>query len=196
MTIVDHGQKRYTVIDEAARDRMAAQVGAAMAQYQAMLKNIPEEQRKMMEQMMPAGTPKALPALEVRKTGQNAEYNGYPCAGYELLEDGTKTHEFWVTDWNNVPGGAKTAATFKAMGDFFASVRDAMEQAGGMGGPGPDAVMTLMKEVDGYPVVTRVFDGGGRQIQETRLKSAVEKPLEPSLFEPPGDYRQEQIGLP
>jgi hypothetical protein len=188
MTILDSGQKRYTVIDEAARDRMAARMASAMQQYRDMLASVPEAQRKMMEQMMPAAVPRPRPAPEVRRTGRQADHGGYPCAEYEVLQEGVRTQELWVTGWDGIPGSAGAAEVFRKMADFFSSVRDAMAGAGPMGGPEPGTLDALMKEVDGYPVVARVFDDGGRMVEETRLRAVREEDLAPSLFEPPADY--------
>jgi hypothetical protein len=52
-----------------------------------------------------------------------------------------------------------------------------------------------MKELGGFPVVTRDFGNDGALKVETVLRSAKRQTIEPSAFEPPSGYkRQEMFG--
>ena len=104
MVVVDHEDESYFQIDEKTMQQIAGQVNSAMSQMQEMLKNVPEDRRAMIEQMMKqkmppsAQMPAARPASELRKTSERGEQNGYPCVKYEVWQDGRKTRDLWVTD--------------------------------------------------------------------------------------------------
>ena len=49
------------------------------------------------------------------------------------------------------------------------------------------------EKVDGYPVVTRDFEGGELE-SETVLRSVTERDLDPDAFEPPKGYRLRTMG--
>lgn len=202
MVIVDHDEKSFTVIDEATLREIASQVGAAMSQIQEALKNVPESQRKMVEEMMKKRMPQAAPqrpVVEIRKTGERAEQAGYPCVKYETLLDGRKVSELWVTDWANVEGGAEAVAAFKDMAGFFREMMDAFASASGpMGGFVSDlgnSAFEHLAEIDGFPVVTREFDGEELEGEST-LRSASRRTLDPADFEPPAGYKRREMFKP
>jgi hypothetical protein len=68
------------------------------------LKDVPAEQRQMVEKMMRSRMPQASAKpedcpeakIEMRKTGQKATVAGYPALGYEMLADGKKESELWI----------------------------------------------------------------------------------------------------
>ena len=198
MVLVDHERSTFTVMDEAALARLAGQVNQAMAQMQEALKNVPAEQRAMVEQMMKKQMPQqqeARPAAELVKTSERATHHGYPCVKYDVMREGRKEQELWVTDWSNVEGGTDVVEAFESMADFMRQMLDSLPSAG-RGGPGvDDHVFEHMKELGGFPVVTRDFAADGSLEGESALRSAKRQTLDPEVFEPPAGYkRQEMFG--
>ena len=111
-----------------------------MSQMQEALKNVPEDKRAMIERMMKQKMPTTemappRPESELRKTGERGDQNGYPCVKYELLRDGKKIRELWVTDWSNVEGGSDVVDAFEDMAGFFKELMDSMPSFGAAGGP-------------------------------------------------------------
>ncbi len=202
MVVVDHENRTYHQIDQAAIDQIAGQLGDANRMMQDALKNVPEDKRAMIEQMMkqkmpPAATQPPRPQSELKKTSERAEKNGYPCVKYEVLRDGRKIRELWVTDWSNVEGGSDVVGAFEDMADFFRELMDSMPSFGGQGGPElGDPAFEHMKEIGGFPVVTREFDDYDGSLEgETALRSAKRQTIDPDAFEPPSGYkRQEMFG--
>lgn len=199
MVVVDHDDKSYMVIDEEAIEQIAGQVSQVADQVAEALKNVPEEQRamveKMMKQRMPQQAPK-LPQTEVRRTGERADKRGYPCVKYEVLVDGRRIRELWVTDWGNVEGGDEAEEAFGEMAKFFADMLDAFSSAaGGFGGFGPQdgGIFADMKEIDGFPVVTSGFGEDGSLEDESGLRSAKRRTLDPAEFEPPSGYKRRSM---
>ena len=66
------------------------------------------------------------PKTELRKTGEQAEHNGYPCVRYEVVRDGRAIRELWVTDWRNVEGGDEVIDLFLEMSAFFEEMLDSL----------------------------------------------------------------------
>jgi len=204
MVVVDHDDKSYVVMDEAAIRQIAGQVNNAMSQMQEqmqeMLKDVPADQRAaieaMMKQQMPAAQqPTARPRSELKKTGERAKKNGYPCVKYEVLNGGRKTHELWVTDWSNIEGGQEVVGAFEDMADFFSEMIDAMPEMGQDDSDINDNMFEFIKEMGGYPVLTREFGSDGALDGESALRSARRQTFDPEDFEPPSGYkRQEMFG--
>lgn len=203
MVVVDHDDKTYVVMDEEAIQGVAGQVNSAMGQMQEALKDVPADKRAMIEQMMKqkmpgqaAQAPKR-PTSELKKTGERATHNGYPCVKYEVLHNGRKLRELWVTDWSNLEGSSDVSATFGDMADFFREMMDSFSSLGGGAGPmsfgGGDTFFEHMKDLGGFPVVTKEFDEDGSLEGEATLRSARRQTLDPDAFEPPSGYKRRQM---
>ena len=54
--------------------------------------------------------------------------------------------------------------------------------------------MEAFEEIDGFPVVSRSFGAGGELEDETVLKSASRRTLDPGEFEPPAGYQRRSMG--
>ena len=199
MVVVDHENRSYHLIDQAAIASIAGQVNSAMRQMEEALKHVPEDRRKMVEEMMKRNQPQGgavqrAPRSELKKTGERATKNGYPCVKYEVWREDRKLRELWVTDWSNVEGGSDVVGAFEDMADFFGELMDSIPDFG-QGGPTGDPTFEHMRELGGFPVVTREFGDDGSLEGEATLRSARRQRLDPDAFEPPSGYkRQEMFG--
>jgi len=202
MLIINHEDESYTVIDEEVLRKIAAQIGNAMSQIEQALKNVPESQRKMVEEMMKKRLPQAAaagPVIEVRKSAERGDRAGYPCVKYEVLRGGNLVTELWVTGWDNVEGGEQAAAVFKDMAGFFRDMMETFKNASGpMGGFVADignAAFEHMSQIDGFPVITRQLDGGKLE-NESILRSSARRTLAAADFEPPAGYKRREMSSP
>ena len=200
MVVVDHENQTYSVIDEAAVGQITGQLSEAERMMQEALKNVPDDKKAMIEQLMkqkmPPGAqaPPERPKSELKKTSERGDKNGYPCVKYEVLRGGVKVRELWVTDWSNVEGGSDVVGAFEDMADFFSEMMDALPKFG-QGESFGDPAFEHMREIGGFPVVTREFDDDGSLEGESTLRSARRQTLDPDAFEPPSGYkRQEMFG--
>ena len=202
MVVIDHDRKSYFVIDQQALRSMAERQKQAMSQMQQMLKNVPENQRAMIEKMMkqrmgqiPAQQPE-LPESEIRETGRRAVKASYPCQEYEIWQAGRKIRELWVTDWRNIKGGHEAKPALEEMAGFFNDMRQSFANASGMPGAGAarrgGSFMNFMQQTDGFPVVTLGFKDGVLT-EETVLRSSKRQTLAPAAFEPPSGYTSRQM---
>lgn len=199
MTAVDHASRQYFVIDEAALQSMAGQMGAAMREMEAALAELPPEQRAMAEQMMKqrmggmgAGMPEK-PAPTVVRTGDDETVNGYDCEIYEVSENGRLINELCVAAWGDIEGGREFADGMKRMAGFFEQMRETFAKAGAPNMmQASDNVLAHLEEMDGFPVRSRTYEGD-TLIDETTIVSSESKSLEDEIFAPPADYRQQSM---
>ena len=195
MILVNHEEKTFMTIDEEAIKAITSQLGQAMSQMEHALKDVPEEQRAMVEKMMKGKLPTATPkrqASELRSTGERATHNGYPCVKYEVLRGGTKLRELWVTDWSNIEGGKEVVASFEQMAEFFKELLDSIPNVGDQAAFA-EPTWEHMKELGGFPVVTRDFAADGTLGNEAELRSARRQKIEPGAFEAPAGYARREM---
>lgn len=197
MVMVDHGEKSYMVIDEAMMKSVSAQLSSAEAQIQEALKNVPADQRAMVEQMMKQRMPQQAQApakrnVSINKTGERGARNGYDTVRYDVMISGRKTQELWVAPWDEVEGGEEALDAFHDMAAFFTELRESTPFFGG-GDDGDNNVFEYMKELDGFPVVTVDYDASGNVIGESSLKSSRKQSIDSAVFEPPAGYKRRQM---
>ena len=200
MTAIDHASKQYFIIDEAALQGMASQMGDAMRQMQAALAELPPEQRAMAEQMMKqrmgamGASVEEAPKPEVVRTGNDDTVNGYDCEVYEVREAGQVTNELCVSSWGDIEGGDEFAGGMKRMAGFFEKMQETFAEAGANVMGGSDNVMAHLEEMDGFPVRARTYEDG-TLVDETTIVSSDSRSLDDGIFSPPADYRQQSMGL-
>lgn len=189
MIFEDHAEGTYTVIDEATLERIAGQMNAAMAQMEAMLENLPEEQRAMVRQMQERGMPgmpgmdaMERPEVETRPTGRSDTRNGYPVEEWEVLEDGEVARRMWVTPWDEVDGGDEARVAMTGMVEFFEAFIEAMPRM--PGGPMIQNPFRNMDVTGGIPVWTQEIGSDGSVEMESELTSSERRTLPASTFEP------------
>ncbi|MEM7360788.1 MAG: hypothetical protein AAF431_16985 [Pseudomonadota bacterium] len=197
MILVDHKDKSYVVMDEESMQRIAGQVGGLMSQIEEALKNVPEDQRAIVEQMMKERMPQQqarAPRVksEIKKTGESGTKNGFPCVKYNVFRGGKKIRELWVTDWDNVEGGSDVVDIWNDMGEFYTEMLDAIPDFG-QDNRGGDPAFVHMKELGGFPVVTKEFEDDGSLSDESGLRSARRRTLDPADFEPPAGYKRRSM---
>ncbi len=201
MVVVDHENRTYHLMDEAAIGQLAGQLSQASRMMQEALKNVPEDKRAMLEQMMKQNMPQEAmperPRSELKRTGERGDKNGYPCVKYEVMLEGRRIRELWVTDWSNVEGGSDVVGAFEDMSDFFEELMNAIPDFGGRRGSNfGDYTFEHMRELGGFPVVTKEFADDGSLEGETTLRSARRQTLDPDAFEPPSGYKRQEMFSP
>ena len=197
MTAIDHSRKEYFVLDEAALQGLAGQVNDAMAEMQAALAELPPEQRAMAEQMMKQRMGGAMnkPATprELTKTGESETVNGYDCELYDVFESGRKTRDMCVTSWSNIEGGSAFRDNMVGMAKFFEHMCDMFSQNGmDLMGSRSD-VFSHMREINGFPVRARNYDGAGTVVDETTLVSSESQSFDATFFQAPEGYTAQRL---
>ena len=191
LIVIDHERKHYYLIDQKTARKINQQVSQAMQEYEAMLKEMPPEQRAMAEQMMKSRMPaQSAPKPQIKKTGQRKTINGFPCVKYDALQGGRKTNEFWVTDWKNIKGGRNAAESFVEMSEFIQSMTSGSPQGSQLQQNTP---LTFIKQFQGFPVMTREYNADGTVKRESQLRSVKDSKMASADFAPPAGYAKKQI---
>ena len=105
--MINHDNKTYIIMDEAAMNSIAKQLEQAMSQMEAAMKDMPPDQREkmkeMMKQKMPgSGGPYVEPVL--KKAGEG-KVNGVSCARYDVYKGDEKVRPPCVANWNRIESG-------------------------------------------------------------------------------------------
>jgi hypothetical protein len=197
MTVLDHQRRTFMVMDEETVRSLGTQMAAAMEQMQEALANVPAAQREMMEQMLRERMPAASappPMPEVRRTNERADHGGFATVKHEVLVNGRLTQELWVTDWDNVEGHEEARPAFEAMADFSKELLEALAD-GPMGNLANlnENGYEYMKDLDGFPVLTRNLGENGAVESESVLRSSRRETFEAAHFEPPAGYTEQTM---
>jgi hypothetical protein len=171
------GDKTYSEMTfaelETAAGKSRERMDSHMEEIQKQMAALPEEQRKMMEQMMGdrmEGKGKDG-KVKVRKTGEKRSVSGFTCTKYIVSQGGEDMITVWVT--KDVP-------------DFRAMKKDMEEFSRRMAALSPAGSASLvegMKSIDGFPIETEV----GRQMKTVVTK--IERRSTPAEeFEVPAGY--------
>lgn len=200
--VVDDDEKAYYVMDDASVQAMAGQLGAVQKQMEEVLKNLPEDQRKAIEEAQKKAGAGAMPGAmkpraksEVRRTGERGTKEGYPCVKYEVWQEGRKIREIWTTDWDNIDGGDEARDAFRGLGTFFEAIWKALPPMPGgedpFGGQNPYDEMNFE---NGFPVVSLGYGEDGGLEDESWLKRTRRQRLDSDAFEPPAGYKRMSMG--
>ncbi len=175
---VNPTEKTYTeqTFDEfeAQMKKMGEKADAQMAELQKKMQTMPEEQRKMVEQMMAdrMGNKDKNAKIDVAKTSESKTIAGYGCTKYSVTKDGKETLALWAT--KDLKGYDNTMR--KDMQDFSARMMTA--DLGGTKG-----LVEALNKVDGFPMETDMQ--GGVKVQVTKVER---KNIAASEFEVPAGY--------
>ncbi|MCA9231844.1 MAG: hypothetical protein KDA57_14435 [Planctomycetales bacterium] len=202
MIIVDHSRQSYFVMDLQTMQNLAGQVNQALgqssSQIEEAMKNVPESQRALVAEMMKKKFPGQQPSQQrsqpiVRRLSQQAKVYGYPCVLFEVVRDGRRIRNLWVTDWDNIEGGRRELApAFDELGSFFQEMLNSMPSMG-QADEFTDNAFAQIKELGGFPVATREYTDSGDLETESALRSAKRQQLDPADFAPPAGYRRQQM---
>lgn len=149
MIVVDNGHKEITELNPETlrrqREQMQAQIAPMMKQLQAQLKNMPPEQRRMIEKQMgammkpPGDTPET--AYTTKPIGSGSVM-GIPCRRHAILRDGKPEHEVCVA----------TRADAGVPADDYKTMRKTFEAARAMASAVAAASVPMSGDLEGVPL--------------------------------------------
>jgi hypothetical protein len=187
MRMINMERKSYTEMDKATMQKMSQQMSAAMEQ----LKNMPPEQRAMMEKMMAgrgAGMPGMAPSAPIAYRGTGSDkVSKWACAKY----DGTREKEKVVELCTVEPGAlGLTEADFevaKRMAEFLKSLMPTLaDEVTLYGSP-------AQQGFSGIPIRrTSLSNGQVRSISE--LKDIRREAIPASTWQVPAGFKRENPG--
>lgn len=159
---------------EKAGQRAGAKLDAAIGDMQKQLEEMPEEQRKMVEQMMGKKMPGKRGGemkVEVVAAGDRRTISGYGCTKYVVKVDGEESATVWAT---------KDVGGFGTMRKDFEEFQKRMAALIPTQGKG---MADGLRSVDGFPIETET--GNGMKSVVTKIEK---KSFPSSQFEVPAGY--------
>ncbi len=180
MMMMDNKEKSYWEMTFKEMESMMKGVGskldAAMEEMNAQMKDLPEDQRKMVEKMMGGRMPGKEARIDVEKTGESKTISGYKCAKFLLKKGDDEMATVWTT---------------RDISDFAVMKKD-MEEFGkrmaammprGMEG----AVEKSLSALEGFPIQTERKDGTIMTVTKIEKKSTPA-----GEFEAPAGYKKQK----
>src|SRR5512140_424243 len=151
--VIEPKEKTYREITKEDADALGSKMNDAMAKMQEAMKNMPPEQRAMVENMMKSKM-SAAPAegkRTVKATGEQKTINGFDCSGYVVTQDGGMTTEVWAADPKSAHLKPEDLSVFKDLGDFIKVMTPRM---GGFADMIKDYEHPKESDVPGIPILT------------------------------------------
>ena len=171
MLMLDKVRNEYSEMDQAAIDRMGQQMQGMASQMEAMLKNVPPEQRAMMEQMMKGQMPQAAApqasARTVYAAAGSDTVNGVSCTKYLGMKGGQKVSEVCAAGPAAIKLGPQDYQVFEKMREFMSGLMDAVQKM-----PMAQMVESSVSDpgFEGFPV-RRVRYSNGAAVEREQLKA-------------------------
>lgn len=176
---VDPDKKTYSEMTFAEMEGMMKKAGGAMeakmAEMKKRLADMPEDQRKMVEQMMEnkMGLAGKDEKIDVEKSPDTKKISGYNCRKYVITRDGKDFMTVWAT---------KDISGFDVIRKDWEEFSKRMMAMTPMAGKG---IGSAYGKIDGFPIQTEL----GKDMVSTVTK--IEKKSTPaSDFEPPSGYKK------
>ena len=193
MLILSKDRNEYRVIDEKMVAQISEQLKGAMAQMEAAMKNLPPQQRAMMEKMMKGKMPPGMasaPEPTVYTAKGSGTVNGYSCTNYEGVEGGQTVEEVCAASASTLDLSASDFQVFEDMRKFAEGLVGALGSSPYMVGIKGFAAAGYQ----GFPVLRRSFDGG-KAADESTLKSITDASFTDADFST-GNAKRVEMTIP
>jgi hypothetical protein len=185
LRIVDDTGKNYF-------DIAKGQAASPAAQMQEQMAHLPPAQRQMAEQMMKGMLGAATPVPDTYVWSQEKKtIGGYECTRVDVMQGTVKKAEYWGTPSPDFRMSEKERASLLAMQEYLRNYMIAVR--GGSGGSGERAFQ-WDTSVDGYPIVSRCFNGDQMSL-DLQLQSFDRKEPSGDLFQVPKGYKKQDFGM-
>lgn len=184
---LDKREGTYTEMTKDDLKKMKGKLEEARKAYDEQLKNIPPEQRKMMEAMMKDRMPQPPPSTTYRKVGSGVKVSRWTCDRYDGYAGNEKTEEVCTADARQLDLRPEDLRVFEEVRVFFEEVSKqgfAFYRIEGEDGKRGDAY-------SGVPVRMVGFSKG-KPRDRMELKESARRDLEASLFELPSGMRKQK----
>jgi Domain of unknown function (DUF4412) len=195
MVLLDRAKNEYREIDEQTMKQLGAQINAAMAQMQEQMKNLPPEQRKMVEQMMKGKMPQAA-ANAAPKTVYTAKgggsVSGFSCTKYEGMEGNQKVADVCAASASQIRLAPGDFQVFQKMKDFVASLTSAMSSLPFYSNLA--AGRYFENGIEGFPI-QRISYENGKADDRSELKSVTPASFSDADFSL-GNAKKIEVDLP
>ena len=185
--MIDLKNKTYAEISRQDLQKIKSRMEEASKQLEEQMRNLPPEQRQMMEQMMAGKMSHKAPEISYQKIASGETVNQWACDKYVGTRQAQKQSEVWTTDWKNLGLQPEDFNALKEMGEFFLELTWGQESFYKVGDQ-PDE-----HHYAGVPIKTIGYSG--ERITDTQeLKQISKQDFDASLFELPTGYAKQDLG--
>lgn len=192
MILLNHGDRTYIRMGRAEMERMSEGLGAAMAQMEQALANVPPEMRGQMQEMlggmMPGGSGEGM--VKVTRTGQTDSVAGHGCTVYRTQVQGETLNETCMGD-------------VAVLSDLSAADRRTLDSAMAMSqrlaesvAKGPMARFVDLSTFQPGMLPLRITDFSGNARSTSEFSGIDNAPLAADLFAVPAGYAEQKIEMP
>jgi hypothetical protein len=192
LRMVDDDNKTYVDMDRAMLESFQSLAANAKEDMEKGMAQMTPEQRKMVEGMVQSRLQAARPvADEFVRTDETAQIKGYTCTRVNIMRGPEKRAEYWGTpskDFQMSPEERQTMIDMQAFLDRFVNSMTPLTGAGTSGARG----FHWDTKIDGYPIVSRCFDGD-RRILDLTMESFNHDAISEDLFRIPDDYKKQDV---
>ena len=183
-------KKTYTEMTKSDLDQTKNQMNSAMAQMQEQMKNMPPDQRAMMEQMMRGrgmpgmpGMAAAPPKVEYKQTGTD-KVGQWTCTKYEGSVAGQKTTEVCTVDPKEFGLTPADFAVARQLSEFMASMLPQSTDSPFVNGTAQD------QGFNGVPVRRTSYRNGSVE-SVTEITEVRKQAFPAATFAAPAGFRKE-----
>ncbi len=174
--MINTADKSYFEMTKKDFEKMHAQMDGAMEKMKEQLKNLPPEQKEMMEKMLKGKMPGQAAQVEYKKIGSGEKLNTWICDKFEGVSEKEKSSEAWTTDFAKLNLEESDFQVFKDIGQFVGKFNKGQEAFFSFSGD--------RHGLTGIPVKV-IFFKEGKPSQQTEIKEIKKQDLAANLFELP-----------
>ncbi len=146
-----------------------------LAELRAQMKDMPEDQRKMMEQMMGTKLEGSTESVRISKTGETKKISGFACTKYVAKEGTKELMTIWTT--KDVKGFEPLRKDYEELSRRMTSMNPRFMKG----------LIDAMMKVDGFPIQT---DWAELSTIVTRVE---QRSTPASEFAVPAGYTKEEV---
>ncbi|MEZ5351091.1 MAG: hypothetical protein R2762_00510 [Bryobacteraceae bacterium] len=195
MLMLDRNRNEYREIDQATMDQMSRQVQGMMAGMEEKLKNMPPEQRAMIEKMMKGRMgqmgSQAAPVKTTYTAKGSATMNGFRCTNYDGTRGGEKVAELCAASPSVVSMAPSDYQVFSKMREFVAGFAK-MAANSPLAPKGVDSMADT--SINGLPV-HHVSFVNGQPVSTTDVKTVQKASFSDADFST-GDAKKMDLPMP
>lgn len=190
--MINRAENSYTEMTRKDIKKIKGQMDESTRMMQEQMKNMPPEQRAMVEQMMKGQAIPAQPEKTVfKKIASGIKVNKWNCDKYDGYRGGQLTEEVWTTSWKNLGIDQKDFRVMQRMGAFMSELS-------------PDAASQFnigsdeWEKEQGYPgvPVRTISYSRGKKVFQTEIQDIKKQQIDPSLFELPKGLTKQDFSGP
>jgi hypothetical protein len=172
--MINDQEKQYFELDNKAIEQTSSMMKMMRDTMLAQLKNLPPEQRKVIEERMGLNQQQPrVPKVEIKPTSSRIKVNGIPCTLTDIITDGQKTAEACVA---TIEDAGISASDFTTMQKMFRLSRKLAEKSASMSGAAAGKfARSLAPDLDGFPMEVKDLRNGNSvivsKVEKARLSA-------------------------